>query len=291
MFAYYVCLLLSFSLDAFALTTPSIDSAQSPAPQESPLVQPLPSPDQAINPRPLDEPTFEKDFSAHITTNAITGPPGTVSLQRSPGANLNTNLLLVGLSVVAYERFEVGTVPIYFFEHEHKGNFLLKYNFWRGKEFFWTLNGYHARFDIDSAFFYENITYNFDVRLDLSTVQLAMNYIPKESRFSFGFSLAAIYSKVGLVLGSISETDLEEKYESGADISYSINSQFDLTLGFGYLRETGLTAYEQTHFGFGTSLHYKRDSQLFSSITLGVHYTPKIDDTLFLFSTKVFSFD
>lgn len=227
-----------------------------------------------------------KDLAAHITTNAQTGPVGSVSLERSPGANLNSELLLTSLSVVVFDRFELGTIPALYFEKTHRYNITAKLFFWKGEEFFWAFAGQYMDLRFDANVDYNNTKYPIDFQIFLSTLQLTMNYLPKNSLFSFGAAVSTTYTDIhGFIVQKFKDTRF--KHDTGVDISYAVYDNIDVTLGLGFLRDVGLSAYEKSHFGFGSSVRWKRPHAFFSSPTFGLHYTPQTNNLLYLVSSKI----
>lgn len=235
-----------------------------------------------------DDPVvYHEDLAAHITTNAKTGSVGQVSLSRSPGTNLNSNLLLSSLSVVVYDRVSVGTIPILYLVENHRLNLTLKYSFWEGEEWSWALASQYALYRIRGKL---NTPPNdpYYIEVNAYSLQLVLNYLPQGSRWAFGYSLNHIFTDAAIASNSISESEHKHVAEPGVDISYSWSEHLDSTLGFGWLRNDGLTAYESTAFGFGTSLRWKRPGAFLSAPQVGIHYTPKTDNVLYLFSTKIY---
>ena len=234
-----------------------------------------------------DEVILHEDLAAHITTDAKTGRVGRLSLSRSPGTNLNSNLLLSSLSVVVYDRISVGTIPILYFAENHRFNITLKYSFWQGEEWNWALASQYALYRARG--FVSDPPYDpYYIEVNAYSLQLVLNYLPRGSRWAFGYSLNHIFTDAAVAASSISESEHKHVAEPGFDISYMWNEHLDTTLGFGWLRNDGLTAYESTAFGFGTSLRWKRPGAFLSAPQIGIHYTPKTDNVLYLFSTKIY---
>jgi hypothetical protein len=228
-----------------------------------------------------------KDLAAHITTDAKTGHVGQVSLSRSPGTNLNSNLLLSSLSVVIYERVSVGTIPILYIADNHRLNITLKYSFWQGEEWSWALASQYALYRARGKL--EDPPYDpYYIEVNAYSLQLVVNYLPKGSRWGFGYSLNQIFTDAAISSSTIAENEHKHVAEPGMDISYAWNSVIDTTVGLGLLRNDGLTAYESTAFGFGASLRWKRPGAFLSAPQVGIHYTPQTDNVLYLFSTKVY---
>jgi hypothetical protein len=88
--------------------------------------------------------------------------------------------------------------------------------------------------------------------------------------------------------GSNDEFEIGNIAEYGLDVSYNINALYDLTVGLGWLRETGFSALEEVQFGSGLSFRWYRPKLFFSSPTFGVHFTPESSATEILFSTSIY---
>lgn len=232
-------------------------------------------------------PNEKRDLAAHITTNAKTGSIGSIGLDRSPGANLNTSLLLASFSVVVFDRLAIGTVPIMYLIDEHRINITAKYFFWKGEEFFWALSSQYVLYHVRDTTTINNTPTRYFLEIDVYSLQLALNYLPKQSDWSFGFSLNQIFTDATLRYGQVAR-EKEHLLEPGVDISYAWNSSIDTTLGLGFLRPGGLSAFESTHFSFGTSLRWNRPGKFFSGPQAGIHYTPETDDVQYLLSTKIY---
>jgi hypothetical protein len=229
----------------------------------------------------------KKDLAAHITTNAKTGPVGSLSLDRSPGANLNTNLLLASFSYVVWDRFAIGTVPIMYLIDEHRLNVTAKYFFWKGKEFFWALSTQYVLYHVHDSALINNAQTRYFLEIDVYSLQLAVNYLPLSSPWSFGLSLNQIVTDATLKYGQIEKFE-EHSLEPGFDISYAWNPSIDTTFGLGFLRPSGLTAFESVNFSYGASIRWNRPGKFFSAPQTGIHYSPKTGDVQYLLSTKIY---
>ena len=228
-----------------------------------------------------------EDLAAHITTDAKTGRVGRVSFSRSPGTNLNPSFLLSSLNVVVFDRVSLGTIPILYFAENHRLNLTAKYTFWQGEEWSWALASqyalYRARGKLSDPPFDP-----YYIEINAYSLQLVLNYLPVGSRWGFGYSLNHIFTDAAIASDSVSDSEHKHLAEPGFDVSYVWNSHLDTTLGFGWLRKDGLTAFESAAFGFGTSLRWKRPGAFLSAPQIGIHYTPQTDNVLYLFSTKIY---
>lgn len=228
----------------------------------------------------------EYRFTPHISADAVTRKKWGIAFQQSVGANLNTHVLLKSLTLAVTDRVEIGTVPTYYFLDDHIFNISVKYNFWRAREFVWAVGFSTAIFDIDDEDFQESqLTYN------ISAMQILLNYFPDWTHFSFGLNLNILRDSVR---GSKNGAETEELaagdrvYEAGIDVSHSFGENIDITYGFGFSRESGVTTFEENHFGLGASARWYRPGKLFSTPTVGFHYTPETEDVEFLISTAIY---
>jgi hypothetical protein len=223
-------------------------------------------------------------FTPHITAEAWTHNQWGVSLQRSVGSNLNTDFLLSSLSLALTDRFEIGTSPVFYFLETHIINVSAKYNFWRAKHFLWSLGLNVSNFNIED----ENGEI-LEEQLDLVSLQLLMNYIPSWTDFKFGVNLNFVEASISNLQNVDEDTlILGAEWEFGVDISKPIKEQFEITLGLGWLRESGITALEAVEFGFGLSVRMYRPNKFISTPTLGLHYSPDSEDFAFLISTSFY---
>jgi hypothetical protein len=212
---------------------------------------------------------------------------GQISLSRSPGTNLNSNLLLSSLSIVIFDRVALGTIPIFYFADNHRFNLTLKYSFWQGQEWSWALASQYALYRARGSL--TDPPYDpYYIEINAYSLQLVLNYLPRGSRWAFGYSINYIFTDAAIASNTVSDSEHKHIAEPGADVSYAWNSSVDSTVGIGWLRDKGITAYESTAFGFGTSLRWKRPGSFFSAPQIGVHYTPKTDNVLYLLNTKIY---
>ena len=229
----------------------------------------------------------KQTLTPHITVATKTGEQWDVNLQRTVGANLNTNLLLSSLTLAVYTRVEIGTVPLFYLIPEHNFNFSIKYNFWRTKHFIWSVGSSFLDFALDTAELPPPYT-NREASLFLQSHQLALNYFPEWTRLKFGLSYTNIQSSITGLNDTIRDLSAEDQNEAGMDITYSFNDPIDVTFGFGGLREAGISASEKVRFGFGSSIRWYRPEKLFSTPTIGIQYTPETGSVQFLVSTKIY---
>jgi hypothetical protein len=224
-------------------------------------------------------------FNPVATSNSRTLGQWQVAFQRNPGANLNSNLLVNSLSVGLSLRFDVGVVPIFYGMEAHKSNYNAKYNFWRGEDADWALNVSETRFRTELKDVNGNIE---KPDLILTTVGLSTNYHPDYldsivSAFAAN-SCGRIDSKDAMVL----VYSIKCTTEYGMDWQIPVKDRQWVTLGWGQLRQTGFSAYEELQTGFGTAYSMRFPGALVSRPSLGVYYTPEGGNVSALISTTFY---
>lgn len=232
----------------------------------------------------INEPSErEFRFTPHITAEAWTGKQWSVSLQRSVGSNLNTNFLLSSLSLSVTNRLEVGTSPTLYVLEDHMVNLSLKYNFWRTTVYLWSI-GFNT-----SAFKLRDGDGNqLEESLNLLSFQILLNYLPQWTNFKFGVNLNFAEAIVDSPNPGVDEFSLDEKWEFGVDITKPFHGNKEVTLGMGWLRESGFSALEKVEFGLGVSFRLYRPGKFISSPTVGVHSSVDGENVSFLVSTSFY---
>ncbi len=225
-------------------------------------------------------------FTPHISAEAQTRPKGKFAFQRAVGANLNTSLFLSAFTYAVSNRVELGTVLLYYTEDLHRFNMNLKYNFWKGEEFFWSFGFSFFQSDLDKKDL-EPALQALDIGVGINAFQLLLNYLPLNSNYKFGLN----YSFIDTTLIGLQDEDLSIASESefGVDISYAFNKRpMDITFGTGWLRQSGISSLEKVEFGFGSSVRWYRPKKFLSSPTGGLHYSPKSGSVEFLLSSSLY---
>lgn len=225
----------------------------------------------------------EPRFTPHISTEAWTGPKGNFSLQRIGGANLNTTFLLSSLTYAVSDRVEIGTSLINYFVDDHVWNIQIKYNFWRSKHFNWALGFSNASYKFRD----ESGASNTEVTVDLGGLQFVLNYFPDFTKLRFGLTITQLTDTARNADSNDKLSEINTQ-ELGVDISYPFKEDMDLTLGFGWLRDQGISSDEDRNFGFGLSYRLYVPGFIFSTPTVGIHYTPETDDVNFLISSSLY---
>lgn len=190
-------------------------------------------------------------FFPHVSYDARALGAWNFALQQTPGTNLNTTMWLSSLVVGIGERFELGTVPLLWFNPDHDTNFSLKAEFWRGEEFTWaflnSLMQFHLRLPPDDVFA------STQPKIRLESTTLVTTYRPREESWVASFFGTASQTYIDGVNDLIRLYTLRTQVEHGLDVQFPVGGNGDqITLGVGRLREAGITAYEglETRAGF-----------------------------------------
>ena len=226
-------------------------------------------------------------FTPHISGEAFTRKQWSWAFSRSVGSNINTSFLLGSLSLAVTNRVEIGTSLFHYVLENHEVNLSLKYNFWRTKQFLWSFGLNTAVFKIDQTDFPEELK-NPDIRLNLNSFQTLFNYLPKNSKYKFGANVNFVSVSLSNFDEESNNVTIESAVEFGVDVSRSFYDKYDVTLGLGSLRDKGVSADEESLFGFGTSFRWYRPDKFLSSPTLGVHFTPDSNATALLLSSSIY---
>lgn len=118
-------------------------------------------------------------FNPIATVNANTTGKGKFSLARAPLGNLNTTFLASSLNYGLFERFEIGTAPIFYSSSEHKSNYNFKVLVYDGDITKWSFSGGELVFNIEIES--DGEKENADIKM--SIVQLATNIRIPNSKF------------------------------------------------------------------------------------------------------------
>ncbi len=223
-------------------------------------------------------------FNPVTTINARTIQRGTLAFGRAPLGNINSTFLANSLNFGLFSRVEVGTAPIFYTSPEHQINYVVKLNFWRGDWVDWTyVFGQNIfRTKIEKT--------NGDperTRLEMTANQLALNFHPPGSKASLGVSGTQSCAHVDSDDGFVRLGTFRCVGEVGLDLQYEVLDERWLTLGYGRMRDTGITPYEELSTGVGAAFTWTRPEKLFSMPSLGLYRT-FTGNTLLLVSTTFY---
>ena len=218
-----------------------------------------------------DKQWISRSFTPHLTIDARTRRPGKVSFQRAPGANINTGVLLSSVTVAVAPRIELGSMPVFYALKEHRYNYNVKWNFWKGDLIDWSFG--YSQFSSEVRI--EDDVESKALKFDNSASQIAFNLHPKWTRFIFSASYSGALTRItGDKLIELYTT--RQISDFACDLSYPVSRRLDVTVGAGSLRETGFSAYEDRKFGFGASTGVYFPNGFISKVALGTHYVPSI---------------
>lgn len=230
---------------------------------------------------------IERSFTPHTTVDCLTRPWGGLNVQRSPGANMNTTFLMSSLTVAALPRFEIGTSLMLYGSRDHENNFNAKFNFFRSPVQDWSLGYSRIQYGLSNQGFENPVDMPERMKFMIQSVQLATNIHPSFTRFQLGVALTQVYSVVDGADWLKNQT-AKSVNEYGVDLLYPVHNLLDLTIGAGAQRSSGMTAWEDVHFGMGSSLAWYRPRSIFSKPSVGFHYTPGKGDWQALVASKIF---
>lgn len=213
-----------------------------------------------------------------IATQTI--PKYSFALVRSPIGNLNSNFLTSSLNFSPLERVEIGVVPMFYLISEHKYNYNIKYNFYRGDIFNWAIT-------VGSLVFKTEVTIIDETErpdLKMSTVQLATNIKIPNSRYTVGSSITRSCGIIDSSNTLVKSYSYNCANEVGLDLQIEIYKNKWITIGQGRNREAGFSPYEEVENGYGLAYTWVRKGKFLSRPTLG-YYLSENGNNLFLFNT------
>ena len=230
-----------------------------------------------------ENPIESRTFTPHLTIDSRTRPIGKVSLQRAPGANINTGMLLSSFVVAVAPRIELGTMPVFYTDDIHRYNINVKWNFWRDDLIDWAFG--YSLFDSRLTRDESDIEQGRNLSLKNSASQISFNFHPQWTRFSLSAAYTVALTKI---TGdeALAPYATRQVSDFACDLSYPVGRRVDLTVGGGTIRELGFTAYEDRKFGFGPSTGIYFPQGFVSKLTIGGHYIPSTGKTQALLGIK-----
>ena len=220
-------------------------------------------------------------FNPIATVNTTPLEKGKFSLTRAPLGNLNTTFLASSLNFGLFERFEIGTAPIFYSASEHKSNYNFKALLYDGDITKWSFSAGSLIFETEIE--NEGEVENPDI--EMSIVQLAVNIHIPDSKFKIGLS-------AGRSCGQIDSKNIYVKIysfrcedETGFDLQYQYKDDLWFTLGQGRYREAGITPYESIVNGYGAAVTLFRKAQFISRPSLGYYLSENGENMLLMTTT------
>lgn len=204
-------------------------------------------------------------FNAIASLNTKTLSSGTFSIGKAPLGNLNSSIFTSSINVGLFDRFEIGTAPIFYSYETHKRNYNFKILVFDGEYLDWSLSGGEIILNHFDQIETSNVT------TEMHLAQLAVNINIPDSRYKVGMSTA---QSCGTVVSNYQNQEIKISKctnEFGIDLQYEIQDNLWLTLGRGRMRETGITPFENVTEGFGAAITIFRKSKFLSRPSLG-HY-------------------
>lgn len=226
-------------------------------------------------------------FNPVVSTTARTLPQWQVGFQRTSGANINSTMLANSLSVGVFPRMEVGVVPLFYATAQGSSNFTGKLNFYKSDEVDGALSFTETRFRSELK---DESTGDIMDRPDLvlHSSQLVFNYHPEGSDFTISPFLNRVsgYRDSSNVMTFV--RSLETKTEWGVDLQWQMKDREWLTLAYGFLRNAGLSPYEDMNSGMGVAWSQFHPKEMFSRPSVGVYYSPNTGNIQYLVSTTFY---
>lgn len=225
-------------------------------------------------------------FNPVVSTTARTLPQWQVGFQRTSGANINANLLANSLSVGIFPRLEVGVVPMFYTTAPGSSNFTGKLNFYKSEEIDGAISATQTRFRSEVKNDVGVIVERPD--LVLNTAQIGFNYHPEGSDFTISPFLNRVTGYTDSTDGLTFVRSMEAKTEWGVDVQWRMKDREWLTFAYGWLRDAGLSPYEQMHSGAGVAWSQFRPNEMISRPSIGIYYSPGTQETQYLISTTFY---
>ncbi|MEK2690832.1 hypothetical protein [Bdellovibrio sp. GT3] len=225
-------------------------------------------------------------FNPVTSASARTLPQWHVAFQKAGGANINSNFLANSLSIGILPRFEMGVIPL-FYTNKNSSNYTGKVNFWKGDQVDWAFSFTEARFRTEIK---QNAQVIERPDLILRSMQLGLNYRIPDSDFTISPFVTSVSGYLNSKDAVAFIYSYEIKTEWGLDMQWNFQDRQWLTLGYGFLRNSGISAYEMMSSGFGFAWSFFRPKELFSRPSVGLYYTPETANTLFLATSTFYEF-
>lgn len=225
----------------------------------------------------------EDIFNPVASINTSTLEKGKFSLARAPLGNLNTTFLASSLNFGLFERFEIGTAPLFYSSKEHKQNYNFKVLMYDGDIAKWSFSAGSLIFETEL----ENDGDREDAEIKMSIVQLAVNIHIPNSRYKVGLSAGRSCGVIDSKNALVRVYSFRCEDETGFDLQYRYQDNLWITLGQGRYRESGLTPYESVVNGYGAAVTLFRKDQFISRPSLG-YYVSENGENMVLMTTTFY---
>ncbi|MEK6555123.1 MAG: hypothetical protein AABZ31_07785, partial [Bdellovibrionota bacterium] len=206
-----------------------------------------------------------------------------------PGGNVYTSFLTNSLSMGVFNRFQIGTAPVFYAADEHEHNFNFKTNFIRRRYFQFGFGFSQFRFRLKNNEVQEiDGSIKKNINIDLNFVFITMNYREPGSKYAFGynFSYGETNSNSALIDNALA-TEFKRRTEWATDISYKISDIWLTTFGIGEQREDIFEIKSERLMGYGLSFTYLQPTVWFPRLTYGLHFAPANGKSTFLLSFDI----
>lgn len=224
-------------------------------------------------------------FNPLASISARTLPPGRVGFQKAGGANVNSSMLTNALSVGILPRLELGVVPMFYATAPGSMNYTGKVNIYKGSEVDWALSFSQTSFNSELK---EDGKVIENPKLVLNSYQIGVNYHPDEKDFVVSPFATNVCGYLDSNNSLVYVYSLKCELEWGLDVQWRFKEKEWLTFAYGHLRDSGLSPYESMSTGGGVAWSQFRPSELLSRPSIGVYYTPKTGEILYLVSTTFY---
>ena len=219
-------------------------------------------------------------YYPHITINSTTLKPGQVSFQTTPGGSITSTFLINSLSVGVLQRLEIGTIPIFYLNNQHKYNFNLKWNYYKSKTFRASLGYTRILFDLSKGDFQG--FQNPPTEYTLTYFSFSFNYLFEMINLQIGFTFnrAASYANNSAFIYTYKAGD-----EWAFDIGTEVSENYRLSFGVGE-HQTEIIPTENNLFGIGATVTRQKLNNYLSNLGLGLHYIVEDKSFLYLLSAN-----
>ena len=233
----------------------------------------------------LDISTYagEHIFNPVTTVNTSTLERGKFALSRGALGNLNSDFLTSSLNFGLFNRFEIGTAPLFYSFKEHKENYNFKVLVYDGDITTWSLGGGRLVFEteIDDNGEVENPD------IVMSAIQLSVNIHIPDSRFKVGLSATSSCGQIKSKNTLVRVFSINCEDETGFDLQYAYEDNIWFTVGQGRFRESGITPYESIVNGYGAAVTVLSKDQFISRPSFG-YYLSENGENMFLLTTTFY---
>jgi hypothetical protein len=213
---------------------------------------------------------YAREFHSHLVSDPETLKPGKLALENAPGASMSSSVIVSSLGIGLWNRFQLGTIPIFYTLKDHKYNYNIKYQFVRGEAFNVSLGYSRIQFQFPD---------NYDYQLNFISLSASLLKLSEYFKVGLTYNRASGYSKKSLIYTYKTEDewaiDIEEKGWDKIVPTFSLNKTY----------QKGSSLLGTTYLGSGVSVAYAYEWWKLKTPSLGINYL--IDPKEFQFLFKV----